>query len=96
VREVREETGLDVYPERLLGISSQVQPWIYPNGDQAQAVVSLFLARPLSGELRPDGVETSQVRWIAPEALLALDTHPNLAKLNRAVVDCLDQGVFVI
>jgi hypothetical protein len=31
-----------------------------------------------------------------PDELLALDTHPNLAKLNRVVVDCLEQGAFVI
>jgi hypothetical protein len=74
----------------------QTQPWIYPNGDQAQAVISIFLARPLAGELRPDGVESSHVDWITPGELLALETHPNLAKLNRAVVDCLEQGMFVI
>jgi hypothetical protein len=85
-----------IQPERLLGISSQVQPWVYPNGDQTQAVVSLFLARPVGGELRPDGIESSQVKWIRPDELLALDTHPVLAKLNRAVVDCLEAGAFVI
>lgn len=95
-REVQEETGLHIHLERLLGISSQIHPWAYPNGDQAQAVVSLFLARPLSGELRPDGVETSQVRWITPDELLALETHPILEQLNRAVVACLEQGVFVL
>jgi 8-oxo-dGTP diphosphatase len=96
VREVQEETGMQIYPERLLGIFSPAQPWIYPNGDQAQAVISIFLARPLGGELRPDQVESSQVEWMTPEALLALETHPNLAKLNQAVVGCLDGGVFVI
>ena len=96
VREVQEETGMQIYPERLLGISSQTRPWICPNGDQTQAVISIFKARPLGGELRPDEVESSQVEWITPEALLALDTHPNLAKLNQAVVDCLEQGVFMI
>jgi 8-oxo-dGTP diphosphatase len=96
VREVREETGIQIHPERLMGISSQIQPWIYPNGDQVQAVISIFLARPLSGELNPDGVESSQVAWMRPDELLALDTHPNLAKLNRVVVDCLEQGTFVI
>jgi 8-oxo-dGTP diphosphatase len=96
LREVWEETGLHIQLQRLLGISSQVQPWVYPNGDRTQAVVSLFRARPLDGALRPDGVETSQVKWLTPGELLALETHPNLAKLNRAVVDCLEQGVFVI
>ena len=96
VREVREETGLQVYPERLLGVFSPAEPWLYPNGDQSQAVVSLFLSRPLGGELRPDGLETSQVAWLTPAELLRLDTHPVLQRLNRAVVDCLEQGAFVI
>jgi 8-oxo-dGTP diphosphatase len=96
LREVREETGLEIELERLLGVFSPAEPWLYPNGDRAQAVVSLFLARPLGGELRPDGVESSQVDWITPEELLALSTHPVLGRLNRAVVDCLEQGVFVI
>lgn len=96
VREVQEETGLQIHPERLLGISSQVQPWVYPNGDPTQAVVSLFLARPTGGELRPDGVESSQAKWITPEELLALECHPNLEKLNRAVVECLEEGVFLL
>jgi hypothetical protein len=33
------ETGAQICPERLLGISSQVQPWVYPGGGQTQAVV---------------------------------------------------------
>jgi 8-oxo-dGTP diphosphatase len=96
VREVFEETGVRIRPERLLGISSQVQPWVYPNGDQTQAVVSLFLAHPLGGELRPDGVESSQVAWMTPQELLALKTHPNLDKLNRAVVESLEGSAFVL
>lgn len=96
VREVREETGIQICPERLLGISSPIQPWVYPNGDQAQAVISIFLARPVSDNPRPDQVESSQVEWMTPDELLALDTHPDLAKLNRAVVDSLERGVFVI
>ena len=95
VREVREETGIQICLERLLGISSPIQPWVYPNGDQAQAVISIFLAHPLGGELRPDQVESSQVEWMTPDEVLALDTHPDLAKLNRVVVDSLDRGVFV-
>lgn len=96
LREVLEETGLQIELERLLGIFSPAEPWVYPNGDQAQAVVSVFLAHPLGGELRPDGLETSQVAWLTPTELLALETQPVLERLNRAVVNCLEQGVFVI
>jgi 8-oxo-dGTP diphosphatase len=96
LREVLEETGLRIELERLLGVFSPAEPWLYPNGDLAQAVVSLFLARPLDGELRPDGIETSQVKWITPGELLAIETPPVLARLNQAVVDCLERGAFVL
>ena len=33
-REVREETGLEIEIERLMGIHSPAQAWRYPNGDQ--------------------------------------------------------------
>lgn len=96
VREVLEETGLMVEPERLLGISSQVQPWAYPNGDRTQSVIAVFQARPVLGadqaKLRPDRDETSQVAWMTPQEVLALETHPILAKLNRAVVEALESG----
>ena len=96
VREVLEETGLHIAIERLLGISSQVQPWVYPNGDRTQNIVSVFRAHPLDRELIPDQTETSQVGWMEPEEVLVLDTHPNLRRLNQAAVQHLEHGYFLI
>jgi len=96
VREAKEETGLDVGIERLMGVMSPLPPWVYPNGDQSQTVVSVFLARPVGGTPHPDQDETSQVRWMEVEEVLALETHPTLKRLNQAVVEHLDGGVFVV
>jgi 8-oxo-dGTP diphosphatase len=96
LREVLEETNLLVQPERLLGISSQVQPWAYPNGDRTQSVIAVFQARPQAGldqaQPRPDHQETSQLAWMTPQEVLALEVHPILAKMNRAVVEALESG----
>lgn len=45
VREIRGETGYDIEPVELLGVSSQARPWVYPNGDQVAALISLFRAK---------------------------------------------------
>lgn len=96
LRETLEETGLQVALERILGVMSPIEPWVYPNGDQTQTVVTVFRARPLSDAPHPDHLETSQVAWMHPREALALETHPTLERLNRAVVEHLETGTFVI
>jgi ADP-ribose pyrophosphatase YjhB (NUDIX family) len=58
VREVREETGLQVAVERLVGVYSK------PQGGE---VVLLFACTILGGELRPTD-ESSEYCWVAPTA----------------------------
>jgi ADP-ribose pyrophosphatase YjhB (NUDIX family) len=105
VREILEETGLHIVPERILGISSLAHPWIYPNGDQAQVVGTIFLAKPAGGVTqsaevpRPDLEETSQVGWVTVEEFLALEVNPVWLALHRAVADQLQgaqAGAFVV
>ncbi len=64
VREVREETGLEVEPIRLIGVYSDPQ-WTatYPQGDVVQVFVAHFECRTIGGMLRADGVETIDLRW---------------------------------
>jgi len=70
INELREETGLEIEPTRLIGIYSDDDCWVtYPNGDQIKVVSALFQGRVIGGCLRPDGVESLQVRFFSPEAL---------------------------
>jgi 8-oxo-dGTP diphosphatase len=71
VREVWEETGLEVEPLRLVGIYSDpaYTQITYPNGDQVHFVSSTFVCRVVGGRLQADGEESLEVAYFAPGAL---------------------------
>ncbi len=66
VREVREETGVEVEVERLTSVVGH-DPYAYPNGDQVQILDIAFRCRPVGGELRVDEDESLEVAWFALE-----------------------------
>jgi ADP-ribose pyrophosphatase YjhB (NUDIX family) len=59
IREVREETGLDVELTRLVGVYSRPNMGGYHS-------LAVFAARAVGGELRPDPVEVVELGWFAP------------------------------
>jgi ADP-ribose pyrophosphatase YjhB (NUDIX family) len=70
VREVWEETGLVMRPERLLGVYGGPECVVrYPNGDEAQYVITAFGGSVIGGAPRPDLHETTAVQyWSEAEA----------------------------
>ncbi|HMO57295.1 MAG TPA: NUDIX domain-containing protein, partial [Roseiflexaceae bacterium] len=85
VREVREETGLWVEIERLIGVYSGHEfEWTYPNGDQAQIVSIFFRCRVLEGQLTPDHREFVSLGYHAPDRL-----PPLMPRYVRMVRDAL-------
>lgn len=96
VREVLEETGLQVEPTSLIGIFSPRTAIIYPNGDSTQPVVSIFRCQVLGGEEQADQVENSQLAWLSPQAILSLPEHPMLTSLNQQIIQHIDDGWFVL
>jgi len=62
VREAREETGLLIRIDNLLGVYTKYQHG-YPNGDVAQPITVFFRASRLGGRLRRDGEETLELRY---------------------------------
>ncbi len=89
-RETEEETGVVVEIQRLVGVSSPLTPWVYPNGDQTIAVVTHFAARPLHGALLPDIEEISQVAWLPPAAIIDQPYHAILTPSHSAILAALD------
>jgi ADP-ribose pyrophosphatase YjhB (NUDIX family) len=70
VREVREETGLEVEPTTLIGVYSAPEyTFAYPNGDQVQPVTILFECRVVGGRLEPDMEESLAARYFGQDEL---------------------------
>lgn len=75
VREVFEETGVKVEPERLTGV--------YKNMNQG--VVSLaILCRPVSGEPRPSDEATS-VAWLLPSEVIEVMPQARAVRVTDAL-----------
>ncbi len=68
VREVWEETGVEVVPERISAIYTT--PLVhYPNGDAICVTSIVFVCRPVGGEPRINDSESLEVRYFPVEAL---------------------------
>ncbi|MGW4116405.1 NUDIX hydrolase [Actinosynnema sp. NPDC004786] len=78
IREVKEETGIDVDPTDIIGVYSDPAHVIsYTNGEVRQEFSICFRAQPIGGELRTSN-ESSEVHWVAHEDLAALNIHPSI------------------
>ncbi len=89
MREVAEETGLQLRAERLIGVYGGPEfHWTYPNGDQAQILAIFFLARIVSGTLLPSGHENVNIAFFPPAAL-----PPLLPRTRRMLTDAFADRV---
>jgi ADP-ribose pyrophosphatase YjhB (NUDIX family) len=78
VREVKEETGIDVEATGLVGLYSNPNHVIaYDDGEVRQEFSICFRAGPIGGELRTSS-ESKEVHWIEPERLDELNIHPSI------------------
>jgi 8-oxo-dGTP pyrophosphatase MutT (NUDIX family) len=83
IREVREETGLDVAIVRPIGT---IDYWFAVPGERVHKFVHFFLMRPLGGDVSRHDHEYDDVRWLpVAEArrLLTYDTYREM--LDRAI-----------
>jgi ADP-ribose pyrophosphatase YjhB (NUDIX family) len=78
VREVREETGIDVEVTGVVGIyTNPNHVMAYDDGEVRQQCSICFTTRILGGQLTTSS-ETSEVQFVAPEQLDALNIHPSM------------------
>jgi 8-oxo-dGTP diphosphatase len=76
VREVEEETGIQVRIERLAGVA--LHEVVYGNGDHCHMVNTWFRCRAVGGEARVNDSESVAVGWFAPDALPPLNPFAQL------------------
>ena len=78
VREVKEETGYDVEVETITGTYTNPRHVMaYDDGEVRQQFSIAFRARLVGGEARTSS-ESSEVVWVRPEEIEALDMHPSM------------------
>ncbi|WP_431728093.1 NUDIX hydrolase [Verrucosispora sp. TAA-831] len=78
VREVREETGIEVEVMSLVGIYTNPRHVMaYDDGEVRQQFSICFTARPVGGQLATS-TESRDVRWVNPADLGQLDIHPSM------------------
>ena len=68
IREVREETGLDVEVADFIGIYTD-SDMAYPNGDQAHSIMIAYELVRINGQLQCDDLETAELRYFAPDEM---------------------------
>lgn len=99
VREVKEETGLDVEPVGLIGLYSE-PPYSYveipSNGDQIQ-LVDLFLeCRIVDGTFTPQDGEVDGMQFMDIEALIAQpSTHPHRRRMLEDLLQTQNNRPFI-
>ena len=71
IREVKEETGIDIKIEKLLGIYTKYF-CRYPNGDEAQTILFVFVCRPTTNKLYIDHKETLDLQYVKQNELPTL------------------------
>lgn len=79
VREVREETGVDIEITGIVGLYTNPNHVMkYDDGEVRQQFSICFRARQIGGSAREDGTETKEVRWVPTDQLDNLNIHPSM------------------
>lgn len=95
VREVKEETGVDVEVIDLVGLYTDPRHVMaYDDGEVRQQFSICFRARPKGGSLRTSS-ESKAVRWVAPEDLERLNIHPSMMLRIRHGLDPTRSGPYI-
>lgn len=84
VREVAEEAGVDVVPERL-ALVHVTDPIVYDNGDRARYLDLVFRLRWTAGDPHPADGENSDARWFDADRLPPM--RPDMLVRIEAALD---------
>jgi ADP-ribose pyrophosphatase YjhB (NUDIX family) len=93
-RETKEETGVDIKITGLVGLYSNPGHVIsYDDGEIRQEFSICFRAVPIGGEIHTSD-ESSEVKWVTPEALGKLNIHPSISLRIKHALEKRSQPFF--
>ena len=81
LREIKEETGLDVKPISFLGIFHN-HNMVYPNGDQAHVICACYVFEIIGGALRKDE-ESLELKFFSKEELPEIFAEDHKLAIKR-------------
>ena len=81
IREIKEETGLNIKVEYLIGVYSKYFT-TYQNGDKAQSICYLFKGTVVNGSLTKDNKETFDLRFFDKENIPPLFVQQHSDMIN--------------
>jgi 8-oxo-dGTP pyrophosphatase MutT (NUDIX family) len=89
LREVREETGVEV---EQVGVVGEVKYWFSrpQEGVRYNKTVHHFLLNPIGGDPSLHDHEFDDVRWFPVQEALKLMTYPNEARILRMAIEMVD------
>lgn len=83
IREVKEETNLDVHALHFLKVFSGADyTFVLPNEDEINVITALYYTESWSGEMRVDAVEGVALAFFSPEQLPSPINDEYLTYLN--------------
>lgn len=88
IREVKEESGIDIIVTTLIGVYSNtgIHKWYDGVTDVPTKLMLDYLGKPVGGELSTSE-ETSESRWVAKDQVLDLVTTPAVRTRYQAYLD---------
>ena len=96
VREVREETGLHIQPQRIMAVySSPRLNHTYPNGDKIKNTGVMFRAKLLGGDVRLDPNEVREMAWVLPEEVVGM-VNGRYRRFFESVLNHLNAGYVIL
>jgi len=81
IREIKEETGLDIKIDYLIGVYSKYFTK-YPNGDNTQSICYLFKGTVTNGFLSIDNSETFDLQYFAKDNIPKLFVQQHVDMIN--------------
>ncbi|MBU5346320.1 MULTISPECIES: NUDIX hydrolase [Paenibacillus] len=89
IREIKEESGIDVSVGSLVGVYSNtgIQKWYDGVTDVPTQVGFDFVCQPIGGELLSFSEETTDSRWVARDRVLDLITQPSVRFRYQAYLE---------
>jgi ADP-ribose pyrophosphatase YjhB (NUDIX family) len=94
VREVKEETGLDVEPEYLVGLYSDPEHVVaYSDGEVRQQFSMCFYCKLQGGEIKVSD-ESFEVRFVAFKDIKNFDIHPSIRRRIQHYIEQREQPYF--